>query len=491
MTTQQVETLPPTVQYIGIPKRLVASVVDGLIASLLTFIAFWGYSEFESSTKTIAYLVLLTLIQWAYFALVESSPQQATLGKMALGVIVVNAQGKKISFGQANLRYLGKLIWTIIIFIALVIYSVNPVAPGGDTSPNLIIALLLMFVAILGGGFSYLMPAFNLQRQALHDRIARTFVIDAEAEAKRLPQKALLQILAVALVSGTLFHFVPSGEISMGDGTPPAEISPSPIISSSDSESSKLVGAWQAEAVEQGVKTKILWYVKSDGTTEYQFTNTNGVTKGSGTWRYSDQTIFETYSNGSSGKGSIRWISDDHIELTILNNGDSAYTGLKRNYYRLTTPSTESSPQRLVVPNDDSGNGSININLCGVKESAFSPSETSYLNGIWEIQFSAAGKLHNSTLLMKDKFGVMKTEFYNADSQKTETVLQTMQLRQSPTGLWILGYDPIDSKTKQPASYSADNIYRQQRPDGSILTFNCDDQGNLSPASMKFIREQT
>ena len=54
--------------------------------------------------------VIVLAIRWAYFAYMESSPRQATLGKTALGLMVVDGGGRRISFLRATGRWLGKLL---------------------------------------------------------------------------------------------------------------------------------------------------------------------------------------------------------------------------------------------------------------------------------------------------------------------------------------------------------------------------------------------
>jgi len=92
---------------------------------------------------------------------------------------------------------------------------------------------------------------------------------------------------------------------------------------------------WQADVFELGQQTRIIWQIRPDGGSRYQFSNSNGISKNYGVWRFSDGIIFESYPDGASAKGAIEWISSDHFELTVLDNGVPAYTGLKRNYYRL------------------------------------------------------------------------------------------------------------------------------------------------------------
>ena len=100
---------------------------------------------------------------------------------------------------------------------------------------------------------------------------------------------------------------------------------------------SQLVGTWRANINELGNRTEITYTVNADGTTKILQRDEQGRTATeSGTWQYSDGTLFERFANGSTGKGSIRWIDRDTFEITIIDNGVPAYNGLKRTYHRVS-----------------------------------------------------------------------------------------------------------------------------------------------------------
>ena len=81
---------------------------------------------------------------WLYYALLESSELQATLGKKAVGIKVTDLDGNQISFARATGRLLGHLV-------------------SGVT---------------LGIGFA--MAVFTSRRQTLHDMMAGTLVVGRE-----------------------------------------------------------------------------------------------------------------------------------------------------------------------------------------------------------------------------------------------------------------------------------------------------------------------
>lgn len=57
------------------------------------------------------------VIGWLYSALQESGRTQATVGKRAMGIMVVNLDGDPINFGQATGRHFGKMVSALILYI--------------------------------------------------------------------------------------------------------------------------------------------------------------------------------------------------------------------------------------------------------------------------------------------------------------------------------------------------------------------------------------
>lgn len=93
--------------------------------------------------KTYLIIVIVTaIINWLYYALMESSSKQATIGKMAVGIKVTNYQGERIGFGRATGRFFAKYISGFTLCIG------------------------------------FLMAGFTNNKQALHDMIASTYVVN-------------------------------------------------------------------------------------------------------------------------------------------------------------------------------------------------------------------------------------------------------------------------------------------------------------------------
>ncbi|NJK44885.1 MAG: hypothetical protein HC933_11875, partial [Pleurocapsa sp. SU_196_0] len=124
------------------------------IAGLVGAYLFWG---------------LLTAIgTWLYYALLESSPRQATLGKLATGLFVSNINGERISFGQASGRYWSKVGVPIAAGFVVGLISL----PFGDSG----VAGLLQLLLIAGLLYTYVMCALTPRKQTLYDQISGTLV---------------------------------------------------------------------------------------------------------------------------------------------------------------------------------------------------------------------------------------------------------------------------------------------------------------------------
>jgi uncharacterized RDD family membrane protein YckC len=118
--------------YAGFFTRFVAYIIDSLVLLIPELIAVFVCGSFS--------FFIIMGISWLYFSLMESSDLQATLGKTAMGIVVTDLNGNKISFGKATGRYFSKYISAIILLIG------------------------------------YIIAAFDGRKQALHDKIAGTLV---------------------------------------------------------------------------------------------------------------------------------------------------------------------------------------------------------------------------------------------------------------------------------------------------------------------------
>ena len=154
----------PQWAYAGFWLRVVAHLIDGLLAGIafaaifLIGIAAVGIGSLRDlihgtnnpedifTPGLIAVIFLLCsvsiVMMWIYYAWMESSSHQGTLGKMALGLIVTDLEGRRITFARASGRYFSKIITGLIPL-----------------------------------GIGYMMAGFTEKKQALHDMIASCLVL--------------------------------------------------------------------------------------------------------------------------------------------------------------------------------------------------------------------------------------------------------------------------------------------------------------------------
>jgi uncharacterized RDD family membrane protein YckC len=114
--------------------------------------------------------VLVLIGSWLYYALLESSERQGTLGKIACGLFVSNLRGERISFGQASARFWAKAGLQIGISIVATLLGMV-LAGGGETAVSF--AQLLGSVATL---FIFITVFWTPRRQTVYDQITGTLV---------------------------------------------------------------------------------------------------------------------------------------------------------------------------------------------------------------------------------------------------------------------------------------------------------------------------
>ena len=129
--------------YAGFWKRLLAYLIDYLVVGAIQ-LGLYSVSlgRLPGDPKTLsASVAAASAATWAYFAVLESSPLQATIGKLAIGIRVEDASGGPLTFRRASVRYWAKWLSSITLMIG------------------------------------WLMAAFTPRRQALHDLVARSVVV--------------------------------------------------------------------------------------------------------------------------------------------------------------------------------------------------------------------------------------------------------------------------------------------------------------------------
>ncbi|MGB0839465.1 MAG: RDD family protein [Chitinophagales bacterium] len=147
-------------EYAGFWLRFAAYFIDGIVSTIATYALLFAVvfsikglnietleTDIEGDPIIATLILAIYLgVPWLYYALMESSEKQATVGKIALGLKVVDMYGDRITFARATGRYFAKIISAITILIG------------------------------------YIMAGFTDRKQALHDMIASTLVVKKSPE---------------------------------------------------------------------------------------------------------------------------------------------------------------------------------------------------------------------------------------------------------------------------------------------------------------------
>jgi uncharacterized RDD family membrane protein YckC len=147
---EQILDLPSTGQrplnYAGFWIRVAAYLIDAVVLYAFFFVVMLAFGvsftdpeAMNPSSMAIFYVILL-VASVGYFVGMEASSSQATLGKMAVGIKVGNEKGERISVANAAGRFFSKIISGLILYIG------------------------------------YMMAGWDKKKQALHDKIAGTYV---------------------------------------------------------------------------------------------------------------------------------------------------------------------------------------------------------------------------------------------------------------------------------------------------------------------------
>jgi uncharacterized RDD family membrane protein YckC len=155
----------PALLFAGFWSRAAAYAIDtAILFAVLLFVGvaiglIHGALGSKPSEREFGWNAVGLILFWLYFAGQESSKYQATLGKRAIGIQVTDLHGRRIDFARASGRHFGKIV-SAILFLA-----------------------------------GFVMAAFTIRKQALHDVMASCLVVrgrfrqapipDHEAWAKR------------------------------------------------------------------------------------------------------------------------------------------------------------------------------------------------------------------------------------------------------------------------------------------------------------------
>lgn len=140
--------------YAGFWIRTCALLIDALLITLLVLLellivgGIWQLGLLPLTSKelgeglgAVVAVFFWVFPAWPYYAILESSKMQATVGKRICGIRVTDLEGQPIGFVRASVRHWAKVLSHFALFMG------------------------------------WIMAAFTSRNQGLHDLIARTLVV--------------------------------------------------------------------------------------------------------------------------------------------------------------------------------------------------------------------------------------------------------------------------------------------------------------------------
>lgn len=147
--------------FAGFWRRAFACIVDGILINILLSPLYFGWvwpaltassadrspdemdpaQAFAIMGTMMGYVLVAAVLETIYYAALDSSSYQASLGKMAFGIRITDLEGRRISFGRALLRRLARIVTAFTI------------------------------------GIGFLMVLWTRRRQTLHDMMVGTLVV--------------------------------------------------------------------------------------------------------------------------------------------------------------------------------------------------------------------------------------------------------------------------------------------------------------------------
>lgn len=123
---------------------VVLSFVGSIVAAISLLSSGQDITNDNALGVQVALLLIMFVLAWLYYAGLESSAWQGSVGKRLMRLLVTDVYGRRITFGRATGRYFGKIVSGLALFVG------------------------------------YLMAAFTERKQALHDLMAGTLVVRQE-----------------------------------------------------------------------------------------------------------------------------------------------------------------------------------------------------------------------------------------------------------------------------------------------------------------------
>jgi uncharacterized RDD family membrane protein YckC len=153
MDTRQLTVTENPRIYAGFWLRVLAALIDAFVMFIpfcwitlftilfIRFVIAPKRDDYDTLLMIIGIPLVTLIATRIYFALLESSPLQASIGKLVVGVYVTDTEGRRITLGRATGRTFAKLLSSMTL------------------------------------GIGYILSGFTKKKQALHDLFAKCLVL--------------------------------------------------------------------------------------------------------------------------------------------------------------------------------------------------------------------------------------------------------------------------------------------------------------------------
>jgi uncharacterized RDD family membrane protein YckC len=187
------------VVYAGFWKRYAAYFLDSIVVGIINVPVSVVFNLIGASSGNESLALAMSLVAMlggfaigiGYYAGFHASRGGATLGKMAVGIKVVRSDGERITFLRGVGRYFGFILSSLTLFIG------------------------------------FIMAAFTERKQALHDMLCDTLVVDkwAFTENAEFQERGLGTVTIVILVISGILTVAMIGLLILGFGASAASMS--------------------------------------------------------------------------------------------------------------------------------------------------------------------------------------------------------------------------------------------------------------------------
>jgi uncharacterized RDD family membrane protein YckC len=182
--------------FVVISSSILARIMFNLINPSDIYIG--GYLGFRIYGHILV-LSICSLLFTSIYVLIFEGKYQATLGKLLLGLKVVNAEGTPLSLKNKLFRFLFVIIFIISTLVPYILFlgELRPVTAYDSLVEGM---NLVFYIIVLLCFISYLCLIFSPKKQTLYDRLTKTFVVENKKRSNIIAWIVFLILLLPILI---------------------------------------------------------------------------------------------------------------------------------------------------------------------------------------------------------------------------------------------------------------------------------------------------